>query len=327
MSWPVAHEAFAAAADPVLEQAPAPVAHLGFDEHRRGRPRWRTGEQTGEYELLADRWHTCFFDLSGQQGLLGQVEGRTADDAAYWLAQATPAWRDAVRVVAIDMCTIYASAVRRMLPGAQLVVDLFHVVHLAVKMTGDVRRRVVRGKYGRRGRSGDPEYGVKGLLVRNLEHLSAGQFAKVTATLQADPGGQEIAAAWIGKEKLRHALNLRARVTGSVPCERDVRGRLFAFYDWCAQNDDIPELLSLAKTVSRWENEIVAAVLTGITNSVSESLNRLAKLEARLAYGFRNPASQRRRVRTACTRGARRRSRHVTRERTRLVTGRRHDPG
>ena len=41
ISWPVAHEAFAAAADPVLEQAPAPVAHLGIDEHRRGRPRWR----------------------------------------------------------------------------------------------------------------------------------------------------------------------------------------------------------------------------------------------------------------------------------------------
>jgi Transposase len=28
-----------------------------------------------------------------------------------------------------------------MLPGAQLVVDLFHVVQLAVKMTGDVRDR------------------------------------------------------------------------------------------------------------------------------------------------------------------------------------------
>jgi hypothetical protein len=101
--------------------------------------------------------------------------------------------------------------------------------------------------------------------VRNLEHLSPGQFTKVIAALGSDPAGQEVAAAWIGKEKLRHALNLRARVTGSVPGERDVRGRLFAFYDWCAQNDDIPELLSLAKTVSRWENEIVAAVLTGIT--------------------------------------------------------------
>ena len=62
-------------------------------------------------------------------------------------------------------------------------VDLFHVVQLAVKMTGDVRRRAVREKYGRRGRSGDAEYGVKGLLVRNLEHLSPAQFAKVMDTL------------------------------------------------------------------------------------------------------------------------------------------------
>ena len=75
--------------------------------------------------LLADRWHTCFFDLWGDQGLLGQVEGRTADDAAYWLAQAAPAWRDAIEVVAIDMCSIYASAVRRMLPAARLVAGLF----------------------------------------------------------------------------------------------------------------------------------------------------------------------------------------------------------
>ena len=88
ISWPVAHEAFAAAAGPVLEQALAPVAHLGIDEHRRGRPRWERDGEAGEYVLLAERWHTCFFDLSGEQGLLGQVEGRTADDAAYWLARA-----------------------------------------------------------------------------------------------------------------------------------------------------------------------------------------------------------------------------------------------
>ena len=326
LSWPVVHEAFAARADPVLAQPPSPVAHLGIDEHRRGRPRWRTGPDTGEYVLLADRWHTCFFDLSGDQALLGQVQGRTADDAAYWLAQCSPAWRDAVQVVAIDMCSIYASAVRRMLPGARLVVDLFHVVQLAVKMTGDVRRRAVREKYGRRGRSGDAEYGVKSLLVRNLEHLSPAQFAKVMDTLDGDRHGQEIAAAWIAKEKLRDVLNLRARVTGSLPCERNVRDRLACFYDWCAQHSDIPELLTLARTISRWEDEIVAAVLTGVTNARSESLNRLAKLEARMAYSFRNPANQRRRVRTACTRSARRATTGKPR-RSLPVTGRQPDPG
>jgi len=326
MSWPVAHQAFTGQADRVLARPMGLVAHLGIDEHRRGRPRWRADEDSGEYVLLADRWHTCFFDLAGDQGLLGQVEGRTADDASYWMWQAGPGWRQHVQVVAIDMCSIYKSAVRRMLPRAQIAVDLFHVVQLAVKATGDVRRRVVREKYGRRGRSGDPEYGIKGLLVRNLEHLRPAQFAKVMDTLGGDPRGQQILATWIGKEKLRDVLNLRARITGSTPCERDVRDRLFRFYDWCAWNDDIPELVSLARTVSRWEDELVCAVLTGVSNARSESLNRIAKLEARLAYSFRNPANQRRRVRMACTRGTRRSQSAFTR-RSRQVTRRKHDPG
>jgi transposase len=328
LSWPPVHDAFAAAADRVLDPAPAPVAHLGIDEHRRGRPRWRIDEGTGEYVQLADRWHTCFYDLSGRQAMLGQAEGRTADDAAYWLAGATPAWRDAVQVVAIDMCTIYASAVRRMLPRAVIAVDLFHVVQLAVRTVGDVRRRAVRGKYGRRGRSGDSEYGVKNLLVRNLEHLTPAQFAKIIETLDTDAAGQQTAITWIAKEKLRDVLNLRARITGSAPSERQVRDRLFAFYDWCARHEDIPELISLARTVSRWEDEIITAVLTGVTNATSESLNRLAKLEARMAYGFRNPANQRRRVRIACTRGTRRqRSRTATTRKTRSVTSELPNPG
>jgi transposase len=304
VSWPVAHRAYADRADRVLARPAGPVAHLGIDEHRRGRPRFTYDEQSGEYVLLADRWHTCFFDLSGEQGLLGQVEGRSADDAAYWLWQASPAWREAVQVVAIDMCAIYASAVTRLLPGAQIAVDLFHVVQLAVKATGDVRRRAMREKYGRRGRSGDAEYKIKNLLMRDLEHLSPAQFAK---------------------EKLRDALNLRARITRSTPCERDVRDRLFRFYDWCARNDDIPELVSLARTISRWEGQIVAAVLTGVSNARSEALNRIAKLEARQAYGFRNPANQRRRVRTACTRGSSRP--RAAAQRSRFVTGRPPDPG
>jgi transposase len=57
--------------------------------------------------------HVNFCDLSGEQGRLGQVEGRTADGAAYWLLQVPPAWRDRVEVVALDMCTVFLAAVRR----------------------------------------------------------------------------------------------------------------------------------------------------------------------------------------------------------------------
>jgi transposase len=87
-----------------------------------------------------------------------------------------------------------------MLPYAVLTAGLFHVVQLAVKAVGDVWRRVVRARYGRRGRVGNPEYGIKGMLVRNLEHLSPGQFTKITGTLGRDWYEQQIAAAWIAQE-------------------------------------------------------------------------------------------------------------------------------
>jgi len=327
VSRPVAHDAFTARAEEMLGPGPEPVVHLGIDEHRRGRRRWRLDEETGQYVTVADRWHVNFCDLSGNQGMLGQVEGRTADDAAYWLLSALPAWRDRIEVVATGMCTVFASAVKRALPQAQAAVDLFHVVQLAVKALGDVRRRATREKYGRRGKKDDPEYGLKSLLSRNLERLSRDQFDKVIDILDADGHGQQIALAWIAKEKLRGALNLRARITGSRPCERQVRDRFFAFYDWCAQNEDIPELVTLARTVSRWEDGIVTAILTGVTNAMSESLNRIAKLEARLAYGFRNPENQRRRVRIACTRGTRRQSPTATSSPKRTVIKRKQAPG
>lgn len=41
------------------------------------------------------------------------------------------------------------------------------------------------------------------------------QFSKIVHTLNAGRHGQQAAAAWIGKELLRDALNLRARVSGS----------------------------------------------------------------------------------------------------------------
>ena len=192
LSWPTTHQAFTNHAERVLSVPMRPVRVLGIDETRRGRPRFTRDPDTGACVVLADRWHTGFVDINGEQGLLGQVEGRTADDAAYWLHQAGPAWRGQVQVVVIDMCTIYAAAVRRMLPHATVAVDPFHVVQLATKMVGDVRRRAIREKYGRRGRSQDPEYGIKNLLVRNLEHLRPEQFEKIINTLDKDPEGQQI---------------------------------------------------------------------------------------------------------------------------------------
>jgi len=73
-------------------------------------------EVTAVWQTAVDRWHVGFIDPSGEQGLLGQVEGRTAQVVIDWPADRDQAWRDAVRYVAIDMCTIFKSAIRGVLP-------------------------------------------------------------------------------------------------------------------------------------------------------------------------------------------------------------------
>ncbi len=83
--------------------------------------------------------------------------------------------------------------------------DLFHVVQLAVKTTGDVRRRATREKYRRRGKSGDPEHGIKHLLNRNLENLSREQFEKIIDTLDASAEGQQVA--WPGPPRKSSATS------------------------------------------------------------------------------------------------------------------------
>ena len=61
----------------------------------------------------------------------------------------------------------------------------------------------------------------------------------------------------------------------------------------------------LAQTVEQWWDGIDAYLATGITNAASEGNNRLIKLEARNAFGFRNRANQRLRSRCATTRRSR----------------------
>ena len=103
VSWPVVAVAFTAHAEAVLPVEPQPVQVLGIDEIRRGRPKWLLDEVTNTWQTVVDRWHVGFCDLSGGQGLLGQVQGRNAAVVCDWLQARSQSWRDGVRFVAIDM--------------------------------------------------------------------------------------------------------------------------------------------------------------------------------------------------------------------------------
>ncbi|MFK0021102.1 transposase [Streptomyces sp. NPDC090798] len=230
-----------------------------------------------------------------KQGLLGQVEGRTTQAVIDWLADRDQAWRDAVQYVAIDMCTIFKSAIRRVLPPATLVVDHFHLVQLA----NQVRRRVT---VAQRGRKGNREWELRNRLTRSAAPMRGEHVDALLDELSNLPRviGAPITVAWNAKE---HLLDLPATAR-TRPDREQARDLLYRFYRRCA-DADLPELQRPATTVETWWPEILAFLHTGIINVGSEGTNRVIKTIARDAYGFRNPGNQRLRTRRATTRRAR----------------------
>ncbi|MGH3556655.1 MAG: ISL3 family transposase [Mycobacterium sp.] len=295
VSWPTAHRAFVAHADKHLTE-PEPTRVLGIDETRRGKPRWQRCVDTGRWVRL-DPWDTGFVDLAGEQGLLGQAEGRTAAAVIDWLAQRSPEFRAGIELVAIDPAAGYASAVRTALPNAAIVVDHFHLVKLANDALTKVRRRVTWDLRERRGRKRDPEWANRRRLLRARERLSDKSFAKMWNQITTEDSSGQILSAWIAKEELRTLLST-VRLGGDAHLTRH---RLHRFLAWCIDSQ-IPELLTLAATVDTWWPEINAFITTGITNARTEGYNRLVKQVKRVGCGYRNRHNSARRIRFHCTR-------------------------
>lgn len=178
----------------VLDDEPTPVRVLGIDETRRGKAKWETDPVTGVRRWV-DRWDTGLVDIAGDQGLLAQVNGRSAAAVLDWLDARDEQWRQQISHVTIDLSSVYAKAVREALPHAELVVDRFHLVKKANEVARAVRRRVTQTHRGWRGRKNDVEWINRRRLLRGAETLTDQQRTELfTKLLAADPS-EEIAAA------------------------------------------------------------------------------------------------------------------------------------
>ena len=127
VSWPTVQRAVVAHGLVELVE-PEPVAVLGMDETRFGRPRWLPDGHHDDGRMRwqrTDPWETGFVDITGEQALLGQVDGRTSAAVQAWLAAGTEEFRAVVEVVVIGPHAGYAAAVRAALPQAQIAVDHF----------------------------------------------------------------------------------------------------------------------------------------------------------------------------------------------------------
>ncbi|MDF1595103.1 MAG: transposase [Acidimicrobiia bacterium] len=161
-------------------------------------------------------------------------------------------------------------------------------VRLANQAIDDVRRRVQQQTLGHRGRKSDPLYRARRVLLTADERLSADRFEWMKTMLDAgDPDG-EVGAAWVAKELLREVF--------SAVDEDHARRRMIAFYIFSA-DADVPELTRLARTISRWSEQVFAYHRTQrASNGRVENIHMLTEKIRRNAHGFRNHDHYRRRL-------------------------------
>jgi transposase len=289
-----------------LDEKSGPVTEAGIDEFRRGAPR-----PAADNREARSKWFTHLVDLD-TGGTLGLAPERTGKAGKSLLKE----HEDTLRYLAMDLSASYRSTVP---DGVTIIADAFHLVQSASKKISAAFRRLryrTEHDYKKLGLPRPLHY----MLRRNFEDLAPDHLDIILDTLDSDGDGEQIAAVWIAKEQLRRLLALRATKTGITPAPSAVRDRLASFYQWCADHAHVPELKTRAETIEKWQQPVIDAVLTGISNAKAEAHNRTAKLVARTARGFANPENQARRVRMATTRGARLGIRRRKRPRSRRAT-------
>ncbi len=181
VSWHTANDAVLETGRRLLSDDPNRlngVRVLGVDEHVWRHTRWGNRYVTVVIDL------TPVADGAGPARLLDMVPGRSKQTFINWLNARTSAFRKGMDIVAMDGFTGYKTAATETLPDAITVMDPFHVVALAGTALDKCRQRIQQATLGRRGKTGDPLYGIRKTLRTGKDYVTEKQQTKLDAAFE-----------------------------------------------------------------------------------------------------------------------------------------------
>ena len=254
------------------------VRYLGVDEHK-----WKHRRGQGEADfvtILVDL--TPVIDGTGPARLLDMVAGRSAAVLTDWLHAQDPNFRRRIQVVSMDGFAGYRTATADALPAARAVMDPFHVVHLAADKLNLCRQRIQQDTCGHRGRSGDPLFGIRRILLTRTELLTDKQKAKLDKALAAHDAHAAVEVTACYYQDLIEAYahpDRRAGKLAMFKCLKRIRSGI---------PKGLEELAQLGRSLWKRRREILAYFDVGVSNGPVEAINgRLEHLRG-IALGFRN---------------------------------------
>lgn len=243
----------------VRTKGPTPVRVLGIDEIA-------LKKRHKQYALvLSDLQRHC---------VIAVLPERSKEQLEAWFDQLSPAERQSIQVVSIDMWQPYRQAVQAKLPQAKLVADRFHMMKQLNDRLTQMRRSIQR-------RADEAtQQALKGsrwLLVKNRDDLTATEEARLLEILAACP---ELRPLYLLKEEFRTICD-KCR-------DRQQAERFLQAWLWKAERTGNRFLLKFVNTLRNWWHEFLNYFDDRITNGFVEGINRAIRVIINRAYGYRN---------------------------------------
>lgn len=240
---------------------------LGIDEHFFSRK---------------DGYATTFCDLRSHT-IFDVVLGRSEAALEEYLAKL--AGKEQVRVVCMDLASVYRALVHKYFPNARIVADRFHVIRLINHHFLACWREIDP--------VGSKHRGLLSLLRRHRHNLKPEQRSKLQGYFEQFPVIGEI---YRFKQHLCYLLLKKHRTRKQ--CVPLVKRFLKAIED--LRQGKLAQLVQLGETLACWSEEIARMWRFTRNNGITEGFHTKMEVLQRQAYGFRNFRNYRLRVRVMC---------------------------
>lgn len=197
---------------------------------------------------------------------------RKARTLKRFLNQLTTKQRKAIEAVVMDMWDPYINAVKKKLPGAQIVFDQFHVV----AAFGRVIDKIRNSEYRKAAKADKDVFkGAKYLLLKNRANVRRPKHRQQLKALLAL--NEVINTVMILKDQLKHIWSYRSRTWAGKALDH-----------WCALARSLNHraLNKFAKMLERHRYGILNHCDHPIHTGVLEGVNNKIKVIKRKAYGF-----------------------------------------
>ena len=214
------------------------------------------------------RYLTCVVDHDTGR-LVWAHEGRNKDTLAKFFQALGESRSDVLTHVSADGAEWIHAVVKEHAPQAVLCLDPYHVVAWVTKALEKVRRRTVE-------QAGGKDRNARWAVIKNPPDLTDEQqlsLARIKRTNTA------LYRAYLLKEQLRAVFAVKGQ-----------RGKvlLAGWISW-ARRSRLPEFVTLARTIQRFQQLIWNTLRHNLSNALSEATNTHIRALTKRAYGDHSP--------------------------------------